>query len=210
MDGRVDAARTAAVLASSGAAVIALQELDRGLPRSGHVDQPRRLGDRLGMTVRFHPTMSFGGGEYGIALLGPYPAEVDAIELPRARPDDEPRAALWGRWEGITFVCTHLTLDRAGRALQTAELARLCHDLEPPVVLLGDLNQTRRGLRPLAEVGLRPDRRRHLTHSSTRPRHQIDWALAGRGARVARSWTLWTRASDHLPLVAEVEASQGA
>ena len=208
LDGRVDPARTAAVLQATGAGIIALQELDRGLVRSGLVDQPRRLAEALGMVVRFHPTFPMkGGGEYGIALAAHDAFDVEAVELPRARGDDEPRAALCGRHLGVTFVCTHLSLDPEGRARQTWELAGLCEGLEPPVVLMGDLNQTRRRLGPLGDAGLHPGRRRHATHHARWPRHQIDWVLAGRGAKVTRSWTLRTRASDHLPLVAEVASA---
>ena len=202
VDGRVDPARTAAVLNATGADVLALQELDQRVPRSGLADQPRLLEENLGKPVLFHPTIDLGGGRYGIALAAEGLEEPGSRVLPGR---SEPRAALWATKSGVTFVCTHLSLEDGDRALQTAALADLCGDLPAPVVLLGDLNQTRRGLGPLLRAGLRPGPGRHLTHSSKWPRHQIDWVLGGPGARVVRSWTLASRASDHRPLVAEVE-----
>jgi endonuclease/exonuclease/phosphatase family metal-dependent hydrolase len=204
LDGRVDPPRTAAVLVATGAEVMGLQELDSGLPRSGNVDQPSLLEAAIGLPVLFHPALEFGGGRYGIALAGEGLAGLDAVTLPGS-PGNERRVAVWARRDGITYVCTHLSLDPPDRALQTEALAKLCRGLAPPIVVLGDLNQTKRSLGPLFASGLRPGPGRHLTHSAAWPRHQIDWALAGGGARVTRSWTLSSRASDHRPLVAVVE-----
>lgn len=206
IDGRTDPKRIATVLKATGALVIALQELDRGVARSGGRDQPSLLGDLLATEVSFHPIISIGAGAYGIGLAGVGLSGWGEEELPRARASAEARAVMWARRDGITFLCTHLSLDRDGRALQTEALARLVRGLRGPVVLLGDLNQTRRALGPLRHAGLQPGSGRHRTHSSTFPRHQIDWALAGGGARIADSWTLSSRASDHLPLVADLEA----
>jgi endonuclease/exonuclease/phosphatase family metal-dependent hydrolase len=204
LDGRVDPSRTAAVLASTGAEVLALQELDKGVARSGRVDQPSVLEARLGLPVLFHASLQMGGGHYGIGLAGEGLAGLDAVTLPGSA-EKERRVAIWAQRDGVTYVCTHLSLDPGDRALQTDAVAKLCRGLTPPIVLLGDLNQTRRSLGPLLASGLSPGPGRHLTHSAAWPRHQIDWILAGGGARVTRSWTLSTRASDHRPLVAEVE-----
>ncbi len=204
LDGRVDVARTGAVLRSTGAEVVALQEVDRGVARSGRTDQPSLLGGVTGLAFAFCPALSIGEGEYGIALGGASLPQARCVRLPRAR-EEEPRVALVSRLRGISFVVTHLALEADARSLQLAELARLVAGVEGPVVLMGDLNSTRRGLAPVAAAGLRPPRRRLRTHSAAFPHKQIDWVLAGRGARVRTSWTLRSRASDHLPLVAVIE-----
>ena len=54
---RVDLDLTVATLRRLDADLVALQEVDRDLPRSGRVDQARLLGEALGMTWWFAPAM---------------------------------------------------------------------------------------------------------------------------------------------------------
>ena len=71
---RVDLDLTLATLRRLDADLVALQEVDRDLPRSGRVDQARALGEALGMDWRFAPALlGPGGGAYGIALLSRLP-----------------------------------------------------------------------------------------------------------------------------------------
>jgi endonuclease/exonuclease/phosphatase family metal-dependent hydrolase len=166
------------------------------------------LGELLGTRISFHPTMALGQGEYGIGVGGAgvggsgFTAS-QSIELPTP-PGEEPRALLRAESGGVTFICTHLSLDEGARELQTEALAGVVREVEGPVVLLGDLNQGRSSLRPLLAAGLRPGPGRPRTHSSTLPWHQIDWVLAGGGAEIVAQWALGSRASDHRPLVATV------
>ena len=69
--------------------------------------------------------------------------------------------------------------------------------------MTGDLNQGRRDLDRLLDAGFVPDARRP-TIPSFLPMRQVDYVLAGPGARIERSRTIRTLASDHLPLVAKV------
>jgi endonuclease/exonuclease/phosphatase family metal-dependent hydrolase len=203
LDGRTDPARTATVLQALGAEVMALQELDRGMLRSAGVDQPAALAAALGMEVHFERTISLEGGEYGIGLAGRGLSEVGAEALPGG-PGEEPRRAVWGRRGAVWFVCTHLSLRDESQRKQVEALATILAGLGPRVVLLGDLNGTARTLGPLLAAGFDPGRRRR-THPARFPTKQIDWVLGGPGVHIGRTWTLRTKASDHLPLVAEVE-----
>ena len=205
LDGRVDPGRTAAVIEATGASILALQELDRRVPRSGSVDQVAFLEGRIDMEVHFCPTLRMGRGEYGIALAGPSLSEVESESLPGGDLDPEPRWATWARSGEQTYLCTHLSTHQGAKRLQLEALAGIVRALPPSLVLLGDLNQPARHLGPLRAAGLRGDGRRHLTHSAAWPRRQIDWVLAGRGAKVLSGWALRSRASDHLPLVAGLE-----
>jgi endonuclease/exonuclease/phosphatase family metal-dependent hydrolase len=100
-------------------------------------------------------------------------------------------------------VATHLSRRPRARAAETAHLSAIAVDAPWPAVVTGDLNQGHGDLRPLRELGFRHDARRP-TFPSLLPVRQIDYVLAGPCARVQRSWTLWSLASDHLPLVADV------
>lgn len=198
-DGVVDVARVADVVRATRAEVVALQELDMGLERTGFTNQPGELAAATGLTVEFHSLLQRGDGRYGIALAAPERLDSAVVPLPRLA-NEEPRAAVFARRGGITFVGTHLSRSRRARAAQIEALVRLAGRLDPPVVLMGDLNQTMAGLGPLLAAGFRGPRRRLWSRGRS-----IDHILVGPGLRIAGQQTLRTRASDHPALAADVE-----
>lgn len=203
-DGAVDVARTAAVLAEAEADVIALQELDRNLPRSGHADQPAELARLLGMDVRFFPTLERAGGEYGIGIAAaPALADLRFIPLPQLR-QEEPRGVITAAWLGAHVVATHLSTDRRARRVHLAALAAIARGLEGPVVVMGDLNLGPRALSIFRNLGF-TGAFSHDTLPRRVPARQIDHILVSPGVEVVASWTIGTDASDHLPLVADLE-----
>ena len=205
LDGEVDLNRTARAILETNAELIALQELDRHQPRSGGVDQPAALQRLTGLHVSFHPTVRRDGREYGIGVASKQPLDTKFDRLPRVR-DEEPRGVITGRLEpgGITFVATHLSTVAPARRTQIEALVKQVGSLEPPVVVMGDLNQGRIGLRPLIRAGF--DAGRRIEHTLTRRslRWQIDFVIVGPQASLAATHTVTTDASDHVPLVAEV------
>lgn len=205
MDGVVRLERTAEAILATGAALVALQEVDRMMGRSGSTDQPARLAELTGLWCGFWPTLERGAGHYGLALAAAAPCEARYHPLPR-RGAREPRGAVVATCEGVNLVCTHLSRDAGERRAQTRALAGLVASLKGPVVLAGDLNQGTRSLGPLYDLGLRSPSTRHPTLVGAR-RRQIDHVLAGGGAHIRRSWTVPCDASDHLPLVAEIGLS---
>ncbi|HEV2755409.1 MAG TPA: endonuclease/exonuclease/phosphatase family protein [Actinomycetota bacterium] len=199
-DRRLDVQRVASVIARLRADVVALQELDVALDRTSGVDQPAELARLTGLTVEFHPVLARDRGHYGIALAAPGPLRSEKVDLPRLG-EEEPRAAVVGRWDGVTFVGTHLSRSPAARAAQMEALAALVAEVDPPVVLLGDLNERRGGLAPLFAAGLSdgPRGRPRLL------RGRIDHILVGRGLTVTSTSTFRSRASDHPALTADLE-----
>ena len=202
LDGIVDVERVAKVVRSLSVDLIALQELDRNLPRSGGIDQPHELGRLLDVEVTFFPTLSRGDGDYGLALAArPSPSLPAYVVLPQLG-KEEPRGVVSARWEGLEVVCTHLSTAADARRIQTSALAAIAARAEGPVAVLGDLNQGARTLGLLAAHGFR-GAFGHRTLPRARLRRQIDHILV-RDATLRRSWTVPTTASDHLPLVAEI------
>jgi len=53
--------------------LVALQEVDLGVDRTGGVDQAAVLGDLAGMTPVFGEFMPYQGGDYGMAVLSSWP-----------------------------------------------------------------------------------------------------------------------------------------
>ena len=203
LDGAVDVGRVAATMRETGAHLIALQELDRGLPRSGRVDQPAALAEATGFHVTFHPTLHRRLGDYGIGLACTDEIEVSFEQLPRVA-DEEPRGLLRARWKGVSVLATHLSRDAEARARQIETLARAAADAPPPVLLVGDLNAEIPALGPLVDAGLRPCGPAP-TLPARRPRRQIDHVLVSDDVKVTSFSTLSSDASDHRPLVADIE-----
>jgi endonuclease/exonuclease/phosphatase family metal-dependent hydrolase len=202
MDGVVDVDRTAEVIASTNADFVGLQEVDCHRARSAGVDQAARLGEALGLAVRFWPTVRGDDGEYGLAVAAAGDIEAAFHELPRGD-GAEVRGAVIARWNDITFVSAHLAKEVRARRLQVRALAEMTATARPPVVVMGDLNSPRRGLGPLMRAGFDPGPR--LTTRSSGRLPQIDYILAGPGLALKAAWAVTSTASDHLPVVAEVE-----
>ena len=197
LDDRVDVQRVAEAIAATGAELVALQEVDRNLPRSGRVDQPAELARLTGLSVWFGPTLAFSGGEFGLALATAEPVEAYLVALPRLGAE-EPRKLIRARWQGFEVAAVHLSNRRRSRRPQLAALADLATSLPGPALVLGDFNAGHLTVaRALRGFSLSPRRNtlrwRALDH------------VAVRGACIAGAHTVASRASDHLPLVAEVE-----
>ncbi len=201
LDGTVDIHRVAQVIAITGADLVALQELDRGMERSGRVDQPAALARATGLVVDFHPTLERDDGEYGLALASREAIAARFESLPRIA-DEEPRGVLVAEWRGITVIATHLSLRGAVRVRQTAALVDLARGLSGPRLLMGDLNQgpwsLRAAARDVFDVPLWPRR------TLARRWSQRDHILGGGGARVTGRRVHRTTASDHYAVSADV------
>jgi endonuclease/exonuclease/phosphatase family metal-dependent hydrolase len=230
---RVDLDLTLATLRRLDADLVALQEVDRDLPRSGRVDQARVLGEALGMAWRFTPALlgtpgspdgwrpvepgapDAGGAAYGIALLSRLPlGAVEPVRLPR-RGDEESRVAqvaevaVGGR--RLTVAGTHLSNVPRSAISQLRTLRRRLDRRGGPRLLLGDLNLCRplvwvvvlRGWRPLVHGGTFHDR----PPGALRPRVQLDHVLvAGRdGPRPGHARIVSGPASDHRAVAVELD-----
>jgi endonuclease/exonuclease/phosphatase family metal-dependent hydrolase len=117
--GRVDLGAVADGIAALDADVVAVQEVDRGLSRSGGDDEVAVLADKLGWTGAFAPALlgepvrswdalpddspDPGGPAYGIGLLSPHPLhDVRRLALPggaahRRTPGGVERPPGWDR-----------------------------------------------------------------------------------------------------------------
>jgi endonuclease/exonuclease/phosphatase family metal-dependent hydrolase len=201
IDNVLDLDRTAAAIRATEAEVVALQELDRNMGRTGRMDQPALLSERVGIPIEFRPTIRHREGEYGIALLAEGLSSVEWVRLPRVG-REEPRGAIVARRPDLWICATHLSTRPEARRVQLRALALLVSDLDGPGAVLGDLNAARRELRPLRRRGLDPGPRM-ATFRGRRGR-QIDYILTPREVGVERSWTIATDASDHVPLAAQL------
>lgn len=224
--GRLDLPRIARTIAGCDPDVVALQEVDlRWGPRSENEDQPGWLGQRLGMTVHFapnlvkeprHPFQAPSG--YGLALLSRWPlTAVTHATFSMPTPEyGEPRGFLQATVHSdgpdadaleLRVVNTHLSA--AGADLRRAQVLELLHHLGPAeqaTVIAGDLNARPRS-EPIRELrrhyqdAWRPGLRRGATIRGRR----VDYLWVSAQLRPVRTRVVRSSASDHLPVVTDLE-----
>lgn len=227
MDGSDSIADVVALCADAQADVIALQELDA--PETDEdegVHHARDLAASLGMRLLFCRTFRRGVGYYGHALLSRYPLALQKVTTFPASsdPTSEPRGAIWVRASlgpsTLDVVSTHLGVSRRERLEQSRELVGErwlgSSELQYPCVLCGDLNAVphattyRRIARRFRDAQRELPRHRALaTFPSRFPLLRLDHVFVSpdirvHGVRVPFD-TRSRRASDHLPLVVDLE-----
>ncbi len=216
MDEAVNLKRTGDAIGALGADVVALQEVDRNVERSGRIDEPRVLGEQLNMKDEFGAFFPYQGGEYGMALLSRFPIRrTEALRLPDG---NEPRVALFAEIElpsrrRVLVVNVHFDWvdNDTLRYAQVQALAAVLDTVQLPTILLGDFND-QPGSRTLSRwrerfrAAEKPVGDR-FTFSSTEPKYEIDHILLG----PPNAWESATArvmtdplTSDHRPVVATV------
>lgn len=203
--------------------VALLQEVAVDLPRAGLHDQLDLMLKQLPLPhVAYSPQHRFTRGGYGNAILSRFPLyDVQSVDLTigtkkkRGALSARARVRLGRNARTVHFVCLHLGLAGSERGLQLARFLasdpfRRLHR-RTPIVLGGDLNDLwgTLGPRHLEPAGFIRAGRPIDTFPAWLPIRPLDGVFA-RGDAVAlhqsvgRS-TLARAASDHLPLVVDVE-----
>jgi endonuclease/exonuclease/phosphatase family metal-dependent hydrolase len=228
--GRDSTPDIAIVCAEAAPDLIALQELDA--PETDDEEgahHARDLAKALGMTLLFCRTFRRGVGYYGHALLSRCPIElvrVTTFPTFASRGISEPRGAIWGRTRlghhTLDVVSTHLGVARRERQHQSRELVGAAWLGSPEMgsfrILCGDLNAVPDAMtyRRIARVMVDTQRalsghRPKPTFPSALPFLRLDHVFVSRGVTV-RGITVphdarARRASDHLPLIVDLELS---
>jgi endonuclease/exonuclease/phosphatase family metal-dependent hydrolase len=227
-DGRRDPERISEVLAACAPDVAGLQEVGAPVQPGGPAHAADLLGRLTGMHVAFGPALPpVHGFAFGNAVLSRVPIEAMRtydLSVPGREPRCCIRADLALEATRLHVFSAHLGLGRRERRRQAAALlsADILRDaaLAYPLVLVGDFNSlTRRSAVPrwlrrqLVDCAL-ACRDIAPTFPARFPVLRLDHvyvssALAVRGARVIRTPQA-RRASDHLPVLVELELSAGA
>lgn len=216
IDGQLDVERIARVLRALEPDVVCLQEVDRNLPRTKHLDMPALLSEQLGMAVVFESNYAFDGGEYGNAVLSRFPIEAHRNHALPGPEGVEPRGCLevaLGHPEGsFTLFCTHLGLRGAERKAQVEHILGLLPEGRA-VVVAGDMNEVDSAEGMQAFLGrlrdsLAGNPPAPPSFPSQAPARRIDYILLSDTWEVREASVVKTPetqvASDHLPCVAVV------
>jgi len=197
--------------------LVCLQEVDRGLRRSAHDDQPTLLARAFGAAgALFQPNVRLGQGDYGNLLLSRWPlrdTRLVSLRMAWHWPRGAQLAVVETPEGPLHLVNWHLGLAEHERRWQVRHLLGHAHFHEAaslPTLLIGDSNDWRNKLA-----------HRHFTHQGfhhvTAPREHfrtfpayypvvsLDKAFARGPIRVTHAHVVHTHltkyASDHLPLV---------
>ena len=218
-DGEYDIERLAGVIRQQKPDLVALQEVDVGVERSGRIHEARRLGELTSMAVRYGPTQHYQGGLYGNAVLSRWPIlDVTIHPLPytESTPDlvTYPRGAIAVLVEGpdgkpLRFISTHFQHNVAqDRVAEATAINGLFARDEMPTILAGDMN-ARPGSEPieilLQQWTMAADEPPEPTAPSSNPRSRIDYIFyrpAAAFERIESSVVDEPLASDHCPVLA--------
>jgi endonuclease/exonuclease/phosphatase family metal-dependent hydrolase len=199
-DGRRDLGRTAALL--GGFDLVGLNEVHGGDP-----DQAERLGRATGTAWLFAPVERVGGrDDFGNAVLSRLPVRhwqrlpISAAGAGTSRNVLLVRVPYGGRT--VNVLVTHLARPAGERPAQLRGVAELFLALQPPAVLMGDLN-TRRGDAHLERL-LKEEGVVDALDGGGGGESAIDWLLV-RGLRVVSSGRRDEGVSDHPLVWAELE-----
>jgi len=155
-DGKYDLERLAAVISRAKPDLVALQEVDVGVLRSGRVHQAQRLGKLAGLQVRYGPTQHYQGGLYGNAVLTRLPI-LDVAIHPLPYTEATPQRVTYPRGaiavtvrapngKPLRFISTHFQHNvPEDRVAEAEAINRLFADdtSEVPTILAGDINAIR-------------------------------------------------------------------
>jgi endonuclease/exonuclease/phosphatase family metal-dependent hydrolase len=219
--------RVAAVIESSNADLVLLQEVDRRTTRSGNVDQLATLMRLTGLHGAFGKSLDYQGGEYGIATLSRWPiTSQHVVQLPvvpeqtRAGGSIEPRIALFvttaAPAAALDVVNTHLDASREDdyRRQEVVHLLdALAAHTAPSLLLGGDFNSTPDNVfvaGALRNAGFRDawvtcGRGNGLTYPAAVPVKRIDYLYLRGDRRCSSASVLESQASDHRAVLFHVE-----
>ncbi|HTY35619.1 MAG TPA: endonuclease/exonuclease/phosphatase family protein [Bacteroidota bacterium] len=229
LDHKVDVERIARIIGQEKPDVVALQEVDRGVGRSGNIDIITKLADLTEMTYAFGKTIDFQGGEYGNAFLTRFPIlEERNVLYPMIQPGEQRGILMLNLQVGteeVVVANTHLEnrTDDTARVASATELVKRIQSLAPrPVIVCGDFNDVP-GSRLIAGLSAKlndswkvSSQGTGCTFPSDTPRKRIDYiwtsnntrsdtASAGTVLHPILARVIQTAASDHLPYTVDFE-----
>ena len=205
-DNKLDLDGIAEVIKSSGADVIALQEVERFSVRTKFQDQIGYIADKLSMQYVFGESVNILNGQYGNAILSKYPIEgYEVRELPT---EGEKRTLLKARLSvfgnKISFYNTHLGLKQSERDMQIEEILRITGD-DNNFILAGDFNAKvdklgaiTENLKDCASYGNNDSK---VTFENEGLSERIDYIFASRVFEIKAYDVPISDASDHYPVI---------
>jgi endonuclease/exonuclease/phosphatase family metal-dependent hydrolase len=232
MDKKLDLARIAKVINEQQPDLVGLQEVDRGVERTQRIDEIVELAKLTKMDYAFAFNLPYQGGQYGVAILSRSRIMATDHRLYKNLREAERRgfirAEVTFHGQKLNFVTTHLDYQyEDGRVFETEQLLAGLKDVKGPLIVVGDFNEEPKGnaYRLIkthfidtwtqllygswldgSEVRSQQPHQ-SLTYPADKPAKRIDYIFTRESDRIKtkRAWIVETLASDHLPVVADLE-----
>jgi len=219
MDKKLDLERIADVINNEHPDLVGLQEVDRGVKRTELRDEILELAKLTGMDYAFAHNLDYQGGQYGVAILSRLPIQkIDHRKYENTR-EAERRGMI--RVEVkldnkiINFTTTHLDYQHEdGRLFETEQMLKFLQGVKGPLIVVGDFNDEPTGgayklmLTKFQDAWVRGKAKGEgLSYPADKPSKRIDYVFTRQSdrMRVQKAWIVDTFASDHLPVVVELE-----
>ena len=219
MDKKLDLARIAGVINAQHPDLVGLQEVDRGVERTQRIDEIAEIARMTKMDYAFAFNLRYQGGQYGVAILSRYPIGSFDHRLYKNTREAERRGFIRaevkinGRM--VNFVTTHLDYQyEDGRVFEAEQLLAALRDVKGPLIIVGDFNDVPTGgayqlaREQFADGWIESGASdQGLSYPADKPTKRIDYILSRRTdhIRTKKAWTVSTLASDHVPVVADLE-----
>lgn len=217
MDKKLNLERIAEVINRERPDLVGLQEVDRGVKRTEGKDEIAELAKLTRMDFSFAHNLDFQGGQYGVAVLSRFLIQHADHHKYENRRETERRGMLRVEVEvdgkKLNFVTTHLDYQyEDGRLFESEQLLRLLQGVTGPVIIAGDFNDEPVGssyklMRTKFDDAWVGSKSEGLTYPADKPTKRIDYIFyrASDRVRVKKAWIVNTLASDHLPVMVELE-----
>jgi endonuclease/exonuclease/phosphatase family metal-dependent hydrolase len=219
MDKKLDLARIADVINRERPDLVGLQEVDRGVKRTEGKDEIVELAKLTRMDFSFAHNLDDQGGQYGVAILSRHLiAHADHQKFQNRRESERRgmlRAEIEFNGKKINFVTTHLDYQfDDGRLFETEQLLRHLDGIQGLLIIAGDFNDEPVGdayklmLTKFDDAWLQSKAKGvGFTFPADKPVKRIDYIFCRTSDRlkVKKTWVVESLASDHLPVMAEVE-----
>jgi len=218
MDKKLDLQRIADVIIKEKPDLVGLQEVDRGVKRTEGKDEIAELAKLTHMDYAFAHNLDYQGGQYGVAMLSRFLLNNVEHRMFENKREAERRGLLHAQVDVggklVNFVTTHLDYQYAdGRLFETEQMLKFLEDANGPLIVVADMNDE-----PSGEAyklmssrfsdgwitgGAKSD---GFSYPADKPVKRIDYVFyRGDGLKAKKARTIETLASDHVPVIVDLE-----
>lgn len=219
LDKKLNLQRIADVINHEHPDLVGLQEVDRGVQRTQRIDEIAEIAQLTRMEYAFAYNLQYQGGQYGVAILSRFPiSSIDHWRYANIREKERRgmiRVVVEANGQTINFVTTHLDYQyEDGRVFEAEQLLKILAGVKGPLIVVGDFNDLpgaeahRIMTAQFRDAWIESQANGEgLSYPADKPAKRIDYIFyrAGDPISARQAWTINTLASDHLPVVADLE-----
>ena len=218
MDKKLDLQRIADVIIKEKPDLVGLQEVDRGVKRTEGKDEIVELAKLTRMDYAFAHNLDYQGGQYGVAMLSRFLLNKVEHRMFENKREAERRGMLRAQvnigGKIVNFVTTHLDYQYSdGRVFETEQLLKFLENVDGPLIVVADMNDEPVGeayklmLTRFSDSWVKSNAKGDgFSYPADKPIKRIDYVFyKGDGLKAKKARIVETLASDHVPVVVDIE-----